>query len=74
MRAYLAVIKDSFREAFASKILWVLIIMIAGFLVLLAGFSVKPAMRTGIDSGDVVDMESLAVRLRDVEADSPAGR
>ena len=65
MRAYLAVIKDSFREAFASKILWVLIIMIAGFLVLLAGFSVKPAMRTGIDSGDVVDMESLAIRMRE---------
>ena len=34
MRAYLAVIKDSFREAFASKILWVLIIMIAGFAAL----------------------------------------
>ena len=26
MRAYLAVIKDSFREAFSSKILWVLIL------------------------------------------------
>ena len=33
MRAYLAVIKDSFREAFSSKILWVLIVMIALFLV-----------------------------------------
>ena len=74
MRAYLAVIKDSFREAFASKILWVLIILITLFLGLLAGFSVADALRTGINSQDVIDMESLAARLRDADADSPAGR
>ena len=74
MRAYMAVIKDSFREAFASKILWVLIILITLFLLLLAGFSVNPAMRTSFERRDVIDMEVLALRLRDAEADSPAGR
>jgi len=74
MRAYLAVIKDSFREAFASKILWVLIILITLFLLLLAGFSVNPALRTSFESRDVIDMEALALRLRDAEADSPAAR
>ena len=73
MRAYMAVIKDSFREAFASKILWVLIILITLFLLLLAGFSVNPAMRTSFERRDVIDMEVLALRLRDAEADSPAG-
>ena len=47
MRAYLAVVKDSFREAFSSKILWVLIMMIALFLVLLAGLSVASGVTTG---------------------------
>ena len=67
MRAYMAVIKDSFREAFASKILWVLIILITLFLLLLAGFSVNPAMRTSFERRDVIDMEVLALRLRDAE-------
>ena len=74
MRAYLAVIKDSFREAFSSKILWVLIVMIALFLVLLSGLSVAPAERTGLDFPDVFDWPELATRLRDAEADSPAGK
>ncbi len=74
MRAYLAVIKDSFREAFSSKILWVLIVMIALFLALLAGLSVAPAERTGLDFPDVFDWPELATRLRDAEADSPAGQ
>ena len=74
MRAYLAVIKDSFREAFSSKILWVLIVMIALFLALLAGLSVAPAERTGLDFPDVFDWPELATRLRAAEADSPAGQ
>ena len=74
MRAYLAVVKDSFREAFASKILWVLIILITLFLLLLAGFSVNPALRTSFENRDVIDMEALATRLRDADADSPPGR
>ena len=49
MRAYLAVIKDSFREAFSSKILWVLIVMIAfGAATLAAAFlqAHRPSART----------------------------
>ena len=61
MRAYLAVIKDSFREAFSSKILWVLIVMIALFLVLLSGLSVAPAERTGLDFPDVFDLSLIHI-------------
>jgi ABC-type transport system involved in multi-copper enzyme maturation permease subunit len=74
MRAYLAVLKDAFRETLASKVLWVLLILITGFLVLFSGLSVAPAVRTGLDFRDVFDWPDFVVRLRDVPADSPVGR
>ena len=63
MRAYLAVIKDSFREAFASKILWVLIILISLFLLLLAGLSTRPTIQVDLRGRDIVDQETLAERM-----------
>jgi len=39
MRAYLAVVKDSFREAFASRVLWILLALITLLLAALAPFS-----------------------------------
>jgi len=74
MRAYLAVIKDSFREAFASKILWVLIILISLFLLLLAGLSTRPTIQVDLRGRDIVDQETLAERMRDASSDTPVGR
>lgn len=47
MRAYFAVLKDSFREALASRVLWILLIGITVVLVLLApvGFQERKATR-----------------------------
>ena len=41
MRAYLAVIKDSFREALASRVLWILLVLITLLLLSLAPLGVK---------------------------------
>lgn len=45
MRAYFAIIKDSFREAFASRVLWILLALTTLLLVSVApiGLSEKPA-------------------------------
>ncbi len=73
MRAYVAVLKDAFRETLASKVLWVLLVLITTFLLLFSGLSVAPAVRTGLAFRDVFDWPDLVVRLRDAPADSPAG-
>lgn len=41
IRAYLAILKDSFREALASRVLWILLIVITGTLVLTAPLGLR---------------------------------
>jgi len=53
MKAYLAVIKDSFREAFASRVLWILLVLITLLLLLLAPLGVKDEVASGLNRGDI---------------------
>ena len=46
MRPYLAIIKDSFREALASRVLWVLLLLITFFLLALAPFGFRAEQTT----------------------------
>lgn len=74
MRAYVAILKDSFREALSSRVLWILLVLITLFLIALAGFSVAPAMRTGLNRQEVYDWPALVDRLREAKPDTPPGQ
>ncbi len=53
MRPYLAIIKDSFREAFASRVLWIILILIVLFLGLMAPIGFSEKLTTGISTTEV---------------------
>ncbi len=55
MRAYLAVVQDSFREALASRVLWVLLVMITLLLAVLAPLSYRQQTTRDVVEGDVRD-------------------
>ena len=76
MRPYLAVIKDSFREALASRTLWILLILIAVTLAALAPFSYREVLSAGIGRRDFVDAGDFVAELRSAakeEEPSPPG-
>ena len=52
MRPYLAVIRDSFREAFATRVLWIMLILIGGLLGLLAPLGFEPALAVSLQFTD----------------------
>ncbi len=60
IRPYLAVIKDSFREAFASRILVVVLVLITGVLLVAAPLTYSERQTTGIRGRDVPDPKLLA--------------
>jgi hypothetical protein len=68
MRAYLAVIQDSFREALASRVLWVLLIMITLLLLVLAPLGYRQQTTRELTDGDVRDwphfLQHVAERSR----------
>src|SRR5205823_3711262 len=64
MRPYLAIIKDSFREALASRVLWVLSGLIALLLVALAPLGYGLNLTGELTWGDVADGPELVGRLR----------
>jgi hypothetical protein len=77
MRPYLAIIKDSFREATASRVLWVLLGVITIILLLIAPLGVRAKLTTGISGGDIRDPQQFVAKLRAQAAlpiDSPAKR
>jgi ABC-type transport system involved in multi-copper enzyme maturation permease subunit len=53
MRAYLAVVQDSFREALASRVLWVLLILITLLLAVLAPLGYRQQATRELTDGDV---------------------
>lgn len=63
MRPYLAIIKDSFREAMASRILWILILLTSFLLLVLAPLSYRLAMTISFDIGDLMDPLKLTHQL-----------
>jgi hypothetical protein len=77
MRPYLAVIKDSFREALASRVLWVLTGLIGLFLVLIAPIGYKLNLTGEFAWGDIAEPGLLAEELRKAgaaEAATPGKR
>jgi len=76
MRPYLAVIRDSFREAFASRVLWILLILIALLLALIAPFGYRPALAFRIGFLDITDLPRFVELLAQDDPDSgtPQGR
>jgi len=53
MRPYFAIIKDSFREAMASRVLWVLLGLISIVLVALAPLTYREVTTVGIQSKEI---------------------
>lgn len=77
MSKYLAVIKDSLREALASRVLWIVLILITILLMLLAPLTYREDLTWRLRDNDVQEWPELMVLVRD-EADllkpSPAHR
>ena len=64
MRPYLAIIKDSFREALSSRVLWILMGLITLELLCLAAVGIRTDVRTDFNRGDIVQGPRLAATLR----------
>jgi ABC-type transport system involved in multi-copper enzyme maturation permease subunit len=63
MRPYLAVIKDSFREAFASRVLWILLVIITLFLLAVAPFSLQRELGAMLRRSDLLDLRGFIEEL-----------
>ncbi|MCY2988233.1 MAG: ABC transporter permease subunit [Planctomycetota bacterium] len=70
MRPYLAVIQDSFREALASRVLWVLLVLITLLLLALAPFGYRPQVTCGLGEHEVREWPQFILHVRDA-AKSP---
>jgi ABC-type transport system involved in multi-copper enzyme maturation permease subunit len=69
MRAYLAVIKDSFREALASRVLWILLVLSTLVLAALAPFGVVERTGIAFASNDITDAKGLIEKIKRQGAD-----
>lgn len=65
MRAYVAILKDSFREALASRVLWIALIGIALVLLLLAPFGLNKDLATQLRSRELNNPDQLLKQLFD---------
>ncbi len=75
MGAYLAVIKDSFREAMASRILWVLLVVITLMLMALAPWGYTEKTTTTLQDGDLINFADFVAKIDEagkVEAKTPS--
>ena len=70
MRPYIAVLKDSLREAMASRVLWFALATIALVLLLLAPFALRTETATRLRPRELADAERFLKRLTD-NADKP---
>ncbi|QDU31614.1 ABC-2 family transporter protein [Anatilimnocola aggregata] len=53
MRPYLAIVKDSFREAFASRVLWIVLIIITLFLFAVSPLTYRQTLTTGVREDEI---------------------
>jgi ABC-type transport system involved in multi-copper enzyme maturation permease subunit len=71
--AYIAILKDSFREAFASRVLWILLAVVTVLLAVLAGFGLEEHAGASFAKEDLLDASALYTRLRgEGEATAPS--
>jgi hypothetical protein len=64
MRPYLAVIKDSFREAFASRVLWILLVFTTILLLGVAPLAIKDHYPTQLQVNSVFDWPGFISKLK----------
>ena len=73
MRSYLAVLTDSFREALASRVLWILMIVITVILLAAAPAGFKEIKATRLKRNTVRDWPTLAAKLEEQgQAEGPS--
>ncbi len=73
MRPYLAIIKDSFREALASRVLWILLILITFGLAALAPLGFHREQTTDFRPGDFLDARAVAREMmRQYDSGTPS--
>src|SRR5688500_18121900 len=68
MRPYLAIIKDSFREAIASRVLWVLLGLIVLLLLAIAPVGYKLNLTGEFTWGDITEGPQFVAKLREDHA------
>ncbi len=69
MKPYLAIIADSFREALASRVLWILLVLITLVLVALLPLGYRAEQMTEFRPGDFLDARGLVKAVhRDFDA------
>jgi ABC-type transport system involved in multi-copper enzyme maturation permease subunit len=64
MRPYLAIIKDSFREALASRVLWILLILITLLLLPMTPLGYREEATTGLKENAIRELPEFIDRLR----------
>lgn len=72
MRPYLAILKDSFREAFASWLLWILLLLITLTHIGLAGFQVRSTTTFRLGRSDLAQPGRLARELVEAVDQDPS--
>jgi ABC-type transport system involved in multi-copper enzyme maturation permease subunit len=77
MRAYYAVIKDSFREALSSRVLWILLVLATLLLAAIVPLSITDQLPSSLGAGDITYVAGLAIKLHkagSADADTPGKR
>jgi len=64
MKAYLSILKDSFREAMASRVLWILLIVISLILLALAPLGYHETITMGLDENAIRQWPEFMERLK----------
>lgn len=65
LRPYLAVIVDSFREAFATRVLWVVLLLVGLLLAALAPFTFRDAVAVTVRYEDFRDARGVLLHLQE---------
>ncbi|MBL8815093.1 MAG: ABC transporter permease subunit [Planctomyces sp.] len=75
MRAYIAILKDSFREAMASRVLWIALIGISLLLIALAPFGLLYDRSLQLRQTELTNYEAFAQAIRENSSNpsTPAG-
>lgn len=68
MRPYLAIIKDSFREALASRVLWAMLVLSTLMLALVVPFGIKERTGISLRPNDITDSKGLIEKIKSQEA------
>ena len=73
MRPYLAILKDSFREAMVSRVLWVLLVLATLMLALILPLSLTEDVAYMLQQGHLPDATALAQQIKsEHDGDRPA--